>query len=429
MGISCRCRIWDTCLLNAYRNSKTWQSNVHKVVSSSKSAMYRWSLLSNDVLALSLTSTGSDFKFELFHADQDSASRRMKARPHRYRPTQIAHAQSYYPLARYHPVSNTTRSIPKPTMQTSATSNRKRSHWSLEVDEERLSQSTIKRTCIELPRGGSYDSTSDNGERIYKSIPRRSHPVAYAPPAIGNGIVSPLSTSSSSSSSSSPSYDSNGESESESEPREDLNSDRESESSSSTSESESSFRSRSASTSSRLSNDRTTPRIPTLTALPRPQIRDLQSVAPEASALQSRLSTFLPSLAAANQELEYERREGRLGERDIENLGTDGEGAYIQMVCPLTCSFIAALPLNHRSKTEIIQDLGLGVLEEKHTQDFDNESVSSTSSSSSSSSSSDSAMEQGDTSKEARGKEKDVLRKLMGRDRNKDRPIIQVVDC
>lgn len=310
-------------------------------------------------------------------------------------------------------------------MQTSATSNRKRSHWSLEVDEERLSQSTIKRTCIELPRGGSYDSTSDNGGRIYKSVPRRSHAAAYAPPAIGNGIVSPLSTSSSSSSSSS-----SGESESES--GEDLSSDSESESSSSTSESESSLRSRSASTNSRLSNDQTTLRIPTLTALSRPQIGDLQSIAPEAAALQSRLSSFLPSLAAANQELEYERREGRLGERDIENLGEDGEGAYIQMVCPLilpTCSFTAAQSLNHWSSTDIIQDLGLGVLKEKHSPDSDTDSVSSMSSSSSSSSSPDSDIEQDDTSKEARGKEKDVLRKLMGRERNSDRPVIQVVDC
>ena len=58
------------------------------------------------------------------------------------------------------------------------------------------------------------------------------------------------------------------------------------------------------------------------------------------SLLKARLETLLPRMRAANEELEVEKREGRLGERDIERLG-DGEKAHIEM------------------------DLGLGVLEKK----------------------------------------------------------------
>ncbi|KAL8843181.1 MAG: hypothetical protein Q9176_002134 [Flavoplaca citrina] len=69
---------------------------------------------------------------------------------------------------------------------------------------------------------------------------------------------------------------------------------------------------------------------------------------PAPSALQSRLSTFLPTIRASNAELERERLDGTLRNRDMENLSSpsdteaEGEGKpYIQM------------------------DLGLGVLEEK----------------------------------------------------------------
>ena len=61
------------------------------------------------------------------------------------------------------------------------------------------------------------------------------------------------------------------------------------------------------------------------------------------SNLRSRLSSFLPTLAAANDELDTLRREGRLAERDIENIGSGGDddddddddverGPYIEMV-------------------------------------------------------------------------------------------------
>ena len=56
--------------------------------------------------------------------------------------------------------------------------------------------------------------------------------------------------------------------------------------------------------------------------------------------LKSRLDKLLPEMREANEELEVERREGRLGERDIEVLG-EGSKGYVEM------------------------ELGLGVLEEK----------------------------------------------------------------
>ncbi len=48
----------------------------------------------------------------------------------------------------------------------------------------------------------------------------------------------------------------------------------------------------------------------------------------------------MPKIKSANQELEFEKAEGRLGERDIENVEEEGEG-YVEM------------------------ELGLGVLEER----------------------------------------------------------------
>lgn len=48
--------------------------------------------------------------------------------------------------------------------------------------------------------------------------------------------------------------------------------------------------------------------------------------------IQSRIANLLPALRAANQALEQERANGRLADRDIENLGEE-EGEYIEMVC------------------------------------------------------------------------------------------------
>lgn len=62
--------------------------------------MYR---SSNDILVSSLTQTGSDFKSDPCIADWDFALGQVRAS---LPTTQIRDAQSY-PLARYHPVSNT----------------------------------------------------------------------------------------------------------------------------------------------------------------------------------------------------------------------------------------------------------------------------------------------------------------------------------
>jgi hypothetical protein len=55
----------------------------------------------------------------------------------------------------------------------------------------------------------------------------------------------------------------------------------------------------------------------------------------KSGSLRERLTSFLPMLAAANEQLEAERREGRLGAR-ILDLPEEGEGEgeeYIEMVC------------------------------------------------------------------------------------------------
>ena len=74
-----------------------------------------------------------------------------------------------------------------------------------------------------------------------------------------------------------------------------------------------------------------------------------------ASSLASRLSKFLPSMAAANEVLEVEKREGKLADRDLEEVG---EGKpYIEMVS-------AACNGTRRTTLTLVQNLGLGILEE-----------------------------------------------------------------
>jgi len=91
----------------------------------------------------------------------------------------------------------------------------------------------------------------------------------------------------------------------------------------------------SSSSDASSSNDNTT-----ILTLPIPRKPSITRRPPSAttSDLHQRLSTFLPNLAAANDELEVERAAGRLGERNIETVDDD---EYIEM------------------------SLGLGVLEEK----------------------------------------------------------------
>lgn len=111
--------------------------------------------------------------------------------------------------------------------------------------------------------------------------------------------------------------------------------------------------------------------------------------------LQDRLSAFLPTLAAANRELERERQDGLLDQRDIERLDEEEE-QYIEM------------------------DLGLGVLEEK------------TGSSSESKYEEESELEEGsgvEMLDVGEKREKDVMGRLLGRrSRGEPKPNIQVVE-
>lgn len=88
-------------------------------------------------------------------------------------------------------------------------------------------------------------------------------------------------------------------------------------------------------------------------------------------------------MQAANQRLEEERVEGRLADRDIENVGEDQDG-YIEM------------------------DLGLGVLEEKGKENLAIE-----------------VKAEGEDEESSQGEERDVLGRLMGKSREK--PGIQIV--
>ncbi len=88
-------------------------------------------------------------------------------------------------------------------------------------------------------------------------------------------------------------------------------------------------------------------------------------------------------MQAANQRLEEERVEGRLADRDIENVGEDQDG-YIEM------------------------DLGLGVLEEKGKENLAIE-----------------VKAEGEDEESSQGEERDVLGRLMGKRREK--PGIQIV--
>jgi hypothetical protein len=117
-----------------------------------------------------------------------------------------------------------------------------------------------------------------------------------------------------------------------------------------------------------------------------------------ATSLSSRLSSFLPAIAAANAQLESERRNDTTVNRNIEDI--DGEN-YIEM------------------------DLGLGVLEEKNLD----KSSSDTDSDDGNDGDDSDSDEKKSTPRERKTKkrEKDVMSKLMGKERGK-RPGIEVMD-
>ena len=129
----------------------------------------------------------------------------------------------------------------------------------------------------------------------------------------------------------------------------------------------------------------------------------MSSLPPSAAAsdLQRRLSTFIPDLAAANDELEVERAAGTLGDRNIEDVD---EQSYIEM------------------------NLGLGVLEEKRHSESGSETSDDNRSLEGENEGDEAAM----ASREGEGlrngeAETDVLGKLLRR--KKSKVDIQVVDA
>jgi len=150
----------------------------------------------------------------------------------------------------------------------------------------------------------------------------------------------------------------------------------------------------SSSSSSSARSGGATTNITTLSVTRRPPITS-SSLSNTASDLCSRLSTFLPTLAAANDELELERAAGTLRDRDIEDIDDEG---YIEM------------------------NLGLGVLEERKSDSTD------------SGCSSDSESSEEEEADDGRGHDvgrrsagRDILETLMGHKKRKVE--IQVVDA
>lgn len=80
-----------------------------------------------------------------------------------------------------------------------------------------------------------------------------------------------------------------------------------------------------------ITNDAPPPYVAALSPTPQLTTANLTALQTGLNALQSRITTLLPMLEAANQTLETDRVEGRLAERDIENVA-EGEEAYIEMV-------------------------------------------------------------------------------------------------
>ena len=70
--------------------------------------------------------------------------------------------------------------------------------------------------------------------------------------------------------------------------------------------------------------------ITTITIKPEPYIQRT-AVDEVARNLKDRIETFLPKLGAANDQLEVERMEGRLSERQVDNV-EESDGRYIEMV-------------------------------------------------------------------------------------------------
>ncbi|KAI9837251.1 MAG: hypothetical protein M1819_000325 [Sarea resinae] len=152
--------------------------------------------------------------------------------------------------------------------------------------------------------------------------------------------------------------------------------------------------------------------VSSIPTLPRRQKPDISrtAFAPGSSALLSRLSSFLPELAAANASLEEDRLAGRLGERNIENVDEEDGGQYIEM------------------------NLGLGVLEEKDPNASSSSSDSDTSSDSDSDDSNDDESDKSNSktngAEATKAKDRTVMDSLMGTksSKSKSKPAIEEVE-
>lgn len=99
---------------------------------------------------------------------------------------------------------------------------------------------------------------------------------------------------------------------------------------------------------STITNDPPPPYVASLSPTPHLTTAKLTALHTGLNALQPRITTLLPMLQVANQTLETDRVEGRLAERDIENVA-EGEEAYIEMVLYLLFSkwrFPSSSPLS-----------------------------------------------------------------------------------
>jgi hypothetical protein len=126
-----------------------------------------------------------------------------------------------------------------------------------------------------------------------------------------------------------------------------------------------------------------------------------------AGSLIQRLQHFIPEMKAANQELEKERAAGTLERRNIEKV-EDEEGQHIEMVSVwlLIVDFVTDTDRH-------MQNLGLGVLEEKDPEQASDDGNQSEGTFSDSE----------NNGTVGRDQEEDVLGKLMGHKKNRRKPI------
>ncbi|KAJ6013672.1 hypothetical protein N7540_008263 [Penicillium herquei] len=150
--------------------------------------------------------------------------------------------------------------------------------------------------------------------------------------------------------------------------------------------------------------------IPHVHGRPKPRIHKMDGN----SELLARLSAFLPKMKSANEDLEKEIAEGR--GKDVVLDEVDDDKDYIEMVCfVLSCAVPFPLCVNLRL-IDPVQNLGLGVLEEKRGENGD-----------SSGDERDDGMDGVESDKKGNmDGDSDILSKLMGgKDLDADKPSIE----